>query len=80
MVRSHHDWLGWGPRAPDHLVFFTDNFMEDFFWCLDLREFKGEHPVVFWTPHPLEAEVPGYPSFERFIAAELAFQEAKHIA
>jgi hypothetical protein len=77
MVRSHPDWLALGPRAPDHLVFITDNFMDDFFWCLDVRKTKGEHPIVYWTPSFLSSSAPRYESFEHFIAAELASYESR---
>ena len=77
MVRSNPDWLGLGPRAPDHLVFFTNNFMEDFFWCLDLSKPEAMHPIVHWTPLPRELVTPSYSTFGHFLAATVEFFERR---
>lgn len=77
MVRSHPDWLSCGPKAPDHYVFFTDNFMEDFFWCFDVSRFDGEHPVVYWSPYSLDSTPREYVNFEEWVTAEVRFYESK---
>ena len=76
MVRSHPDWLAEGPGAPDHLVFITDNFMNDFFWCLDLRKPDGEHPISFWAPQSLQPTSDVYACFADFISAQIVFYQS----
>jgi hypothetical protein len=50
-TRKNPDWLIQGLPAPEHLVFISENFMEDFFWCLDTNQPGPEYPVVYWTPN-----------------------------
>lgn len=77
MVRSHPDWLRSGPRAPDNLIFFTDNFMSDSFWCLDVATLQDEPPIVCWEPGRSTKNQIAYRTFEQFVEAQIAFYEAK---
>lgn len=75
-VRSDHEWLQLGPRAPDNLVFITENFMESVFWCLDVSHSGKEYPVVRWSPQDGLGE-PGtrYDNFELFVRSQVEFYE-----
>ena len=76
-VRSDIDWLNSGPRAPDNLVFITESFMEDYFWCLDINHAGVEHSIVFWSPSSSDGGFPVHPTFEHFIHAQLDYYEGK---
>ena len=49
-TRKDPNWFVEGLPAPKHLVFISENFMEDFFWCLDTKQPGAEYPVVYWAP------------------------------
>ena len=74
-VRTDPHWLRQtgGIPAPAHLVFITNNFMSDHFWCLDARQSPGVLPIVFWdpvSPAPL-----GHDDFDAFVRDLVDYHE-----
>lgn len=76
-VRSDKDWLQLEPSPRASLVFITENFMEDFFWCMDTSKTTAEHPIVLWSPDATGQSTVVYSSFEQFIQATVEFYERK---
>jgi hypothetical protein len=80
MVRSNDDWLrlGNGVPAPGNLIFITENFMEDFFWCLDISYSGSEYPVVLWRPESDATDAQEwYAGVGDFIAGQVAYYESR---
>jgi len=77
MVRTHDDWLRWrhGTPALQHLVFFTENFMEDFFWSFDTSHPGPEFPIVIWRPN--EPAKRCYADFTSFVLAQIEHYRSK---
>ena len=73
MIRSHDDWLRWGAPAPSNLVFFTENFMEDFFWGFDTSHPGPEYPIVIWRPESGAEQ--RYSDFRSFVLAQVVYYE-----
>ena len=77
LVRSNKGWVQLGPAPRASLVLITDNFMNDFFWCMDTSKPTEEHPIVLWSPNETANNTVVYSSFENFIQATIEFYEAK---
>ena len=64
---------------PEHLVMFTDGFMDNDFWCFDKTSFHdGEYLIQYWAPdvEPVDFPQP-YKNFAEFINSTVEFYEGK---
>ena len=75
-IRANGNWLEKGSPAPDYLIFITENFMSDHFWCLDIREKDLEYPIVLWSPD-LKREQGNmrYMNIREFVIGQVEFYE-----
>ncbi len=73
-IRRHPDWLSAGPSAPEALVFISENFMADHFWCFDTKEPGPEYPVVYWAPD-IGVGKQHHASFSALVSYVIACQE-----
>lgn len=74
LVRSDEYWE---PSPRSSLVLITENFMNDFFWCMDTNKATEEHPIVSWSPEETGRNSKVYSSFEQFIQTTVEFYERK---
>ena len=76
-IRSDAYWLSMGRPAPSGLVFLTENFMEDFFWCLDIRGTTTENAVVLWRSGSGVDMAASYANFEHFVLGQVEYYELR---
>ncbi|MFZ6642322.1 SMI1/KNR4 family protein [Undibacterium sp. TC4M20W] len=75
-IRMNEHWLEQGPPAPEHLIFITDNFMTDSFWCLDISEKIRTYPVVLWSPAMTPKQKSRrYGNFCEFVSDQIKYYE-----
>jgi len=75
-IRADASWLKKATPAPGYLIFITNNFMSDHFWCLDTREKNITYPVVLWSPYLRhEQENMQYKNFNEFVVSQIQFYE-----
>ncbi len=77
-VRTDPYWIAQGDTAPGSLVFFTENFMGDSFWCFDIGATGYNPPVVLWESGVGVSETNDlYQSVEQFMLAQIALREKR---